>query len=80
VTTVLPTAVNNNLKANANNHILLLHRIGKATYGTPVIKSSGSSVSTVTENGGSIPRYMNTDGSVAPSLLQLADYVLRDRG
>jgi hypothetical protein len=47
------------------------------------MKISGSSVSTVTENRGSVPRYLNaryTDGSGVQHVLKLADYVLRDRG
>lgn len=68
---------------NANHHTLLLHRIGKATCGTPGNKSSGSSVSTVTVNRGWVPRYMNaeyTDGSGPQSVIKLADYVSRERG
>ena len=65
-TTVLPTAANKKLKANANNHTLVLHRIVKVTCGTPGTKSSGSSVSTVTENRGSFPRYMNVKYTVRP--------------
>jgi hypothetical protein len=80
---VLPTAANKKLKANANNHTSVLHSTGKENCGTPGIKSSGSSVSTVTGNRGSVRRYMNaryTDGSGTQPVHKLADYVFRERG
>ena len=52
----------------------------KRLVGHPVSRVPGSSVSTATENRGSVPRYINaryTEGSEAQIILKLADYAVR---